>query len=429
MARLALLLVFSVAIISINAQSYMDRIVPRRNICRAQGDYFNSWSNYNYVTPGAPSYDSGSIKHSLRTINNNRVYQAEIYKASSTIQSAWGLLDFSASPQGKFSTPAYIDFYFLRDNFNVPSNGFASIASFSPDGGNAKRYVTVDINAQNMIYLNNVPSQNSGAQWLYQRTNNVQSNNVWMNITVYVDFNPAGGIMAVWQDGVIQSVANIQGSSSATLGQLHLGLVASGSISSGSIYNYGLNIMQVCGQASPPTTTTTVPVPTTTQAPPSTTTSAPTTTRAPPATTTTAAPTTTVSPSTTTTRPNCWTCASGWVHWWQTTLTSPPNGDACGCVRVDSVTTNAPSPTTTRAPSSPTTTINVPSSPTTTVAPTTTVLPQPSVSNSLAPLPTTTSAQVATPQGTNVVRSDSVRQTVSLWLVAIVIVHVAVQIL
>ncbi|KAL0481975.1 dynactin subunit 1 [Acrasis kona] len=281
-------------VVSVLTQVPFDRIKPRRNLCRTQTEDFKSWRSFSYITPPAPAYDDGSIKHTLRTISDSTpVYQAQIYQASTKDHFAWPLLDFSQTAVGKFQTPVYIDFYFLTQGFNVPSNGYASIATFSPDGDTPNRYISLDMNSQGMLYLNRVPAQNSPVgNWIFQKTNNLINDNTWMNITVYLDFNPAGGIAAVWQDGVLQSVANVTGSSSATLGQLHLGIAASGSISSGSIYNYGLNVMQVCEPTNTDVTTA-----------PSAPTQRPTTTQPPSGTTTTSASTTTTSATTTTLAP------------------------------------------------------------------------------------------------------------------------------
>ncbi|KAL0476777.1 hypothetical protein AKO1_002764, partial [Acrasis kona] len=103
----------------------------------------------------------------------------------------------------------------------------------------------------------------------------------------------------------------------------------------------------------------------------------PTTTSAP--TTTTVSPTTTNSPNTptTTTTPaptvdhptDCWTCPSGYIHWWLAGYQVAPDGDRCSCV--DRATTTTTAPTTTKAPTTTT------SSPTTTKTPTTTPAPTP----------------------------------------------------
>ena len=68
--------------------------------------------------------------------------------------------------------------------------------------------------------------------------------NQWVKISTCLDFSPAGGITKVGQNDILVSSANIQGTC-GVLEQVHLGLYASPTLSSGTIYNDSVLIKEV----------------------------------------------------------------------------------------------------------------------------------------------------------------------------------------
>ena len=68
--------------------------------------------------------------------------------------------------------------------------------------------------------------------------------NQWVKISTCLDFSPPGGITKVWQNDILVSSSNIQGTC-GVLEQVHLGLYASPTLSSGTIYNDSVLIKEV----------------------------------------------------------------------------------------------------------------------------------------------------------------------------------------
>jgi hypothetical protein len=242
------------------------RIAPRSNVCRTLTEDFSSWSDFGgYTIPAAPSYDDGKgTKHSLEVLSSGassyNAYKASIYATSTDLHAAYATYRYADKSTGPLASPAYVDFYFLMQGLTIPSNGFASIGKFSPNAGTLTRYITLDVDSNYMLHLNFVPNQSGDTVWLYQNFNNPLPANKWVNITVYMDWSSTNGIAAVWQDGVIQSVANLNGGS-GFLQQAHMGLIASGNIGGGTVYNYAMVSNAICGFSQAPSTTTTTAAP------------------------------------------------------------------------------------------------------------------------------------------------------------------------
>jgi hypothetical protein len=246
-----------------------NRIATRSNVCRTLSEDFTSWSDFTgAVVPAGPTYDDGKgIKQSLEILTSGttsfNVIKSSIYAATTDSHSAYATYRYADKTGGALATPAYVDFYFLRQGLAIPSNGFASIAKFSPDASTINRYFTLDVGSDYVLRPNFVPDQTGSTQYIYQNGNRQLPSDQWVNITVYMDWSSTNGIVAVWQDGVIQSVANLNGGN-GFLNQAHFGLVASGSIATGNVYNYAMVSSQICGFTPAPsnfqTPTTATPI-------------------------------------------------------------------------------------------------------------------------------------------------------------------------
>jgi hypothetical protein len=80
-----------------------------------------------------------------------------------------------------------------------------------------------------------VPDQGLGER-AYQNTHRPFPRGRWVRVTTWLDLDPQRGAAAVWQDGKLMSAAPVRGGD-GTLDQLHLGLYAHPSLTSGSVRN------------------------------------------------------------------------------------------------------------------------------------------------------------------------------------------------
>ena len=65
----------------------------------------------------------------------------------------------------------------------------------------------------------------------------------WVEIRIYVDFDPVHGQAIVWQDGQMVSAANVSGGN-GKLEQAHFGMYAAPEVASGVVYNDDLQITE-----------------------------------------------------------------------------------------------------------------------------------------------------------------------------------------
>jgi hypothetical protein len=140
-------------------------------------------------------------------------------------------------PRGACVTPCLIQFWARVDGFAPIGQGeWLSLATFTPDPSDRwSRVVTVNVGWEGWLHLFHVPDQGAG-QRAFQRTTKPFPRGRWVRITTWLDLDPDRGAVAVWQDGVLMSAARVRGGDDS-LDQLHFGLYAHPSLTSGTVRN------------------------------------------------------------------------------------------------------------------------------------------------------------------------------------------------
>ena len=137
---------------------------------------------------------------------------------------------------GACRTPCLIQFWAKVDGFAMSQGQWLSLATFTPDPSDRwARVVTVNVGSEGWLHLFHVPDQGLGER-VYQNTNRPFPRGRWVRVTTWLDLDPQRGAAAVWQNGKLMSAAPVRGGD-GTLDQLHFGLYAHPSLTSGSVSN------------------------------------------------------------------------------------------------------------------------------------------------------------------------------------------------
>jgi len=137
---------------------------------------------------------------------------------------------------GTCVTPCLIQFGARVDGFALEPGEWLSLATLTPDASDRwSRVVTVNVGWEGWLHLFHVPDQGLGDR-VFQRTTKPFPRDRWVRITTWLDLDPDHGAAAVWQDGTLMSAARVRGGD-GTLDQLHFGLYAHPSLTSGSVRN------------------------------------------------------------------------------------------------------------------------------------------------------------------------------------------------
>ncbi|RHX79722.1 polysaccharide lyase [Leptospira yasudae] len=202
-------------------------------------NYHNSCSHdlsAEQVKTGAKSHKgwvySSYVASSLFVNNNHRGYPTiQLHKTSG----------------GSFVTPVLITMNVWLDmNLRTmqPENewfSFATIADDSSDNWNSP--VLVNLNNEGFVHLMHVP-------WMGQKQTSYQTSSLsfpksqWVELKIYLDFSNPEGNVKVWQNGTLVSEAKVYCRKN-TIAQMHFGLYAPPSVSSGTVYNDDLKIEEV----------------------------------------------------------------------------------------------------------------------------------------------------------------------------------------
>ncbi len=208
-----------------------------------------------YVTPqehlGTSFHElSDSIVH-----NGNYSHKAWIDGANppSTIitnnnHRGYPTIQFQNTSNGVFVTPCYVTLWVWLDmKLNKSTNGgeddWFSFATFTDDESDKwSRTVLVNLNSDGFVQLQHTSRQG-------QQTNIFQTSNLrfpqkeWVKLKIYLDFRN-NGYAKVWQNGQLVSYADI-GSIKNKLSQAHFGLYCSPQLTTGTVYNDDLKILEV----------------------------------------------------------------------------------------------------------------------------------------------------------------------------------------
>lgn len=153
---------------------------------------------------------------------------------------------------GGFAGTVFIEFYAYLD-MNVQDGQWFSFATFSPDASDRWNNVVtmnlgnLNLGSTNYVHLWHVPYPEMNS-WTYQTKPGSTSipfqTKTWVKLSTCINFDPNNGFVKVWQNDQLVSSAPVL-SGCGVLEQVHFGLYAHPSISSGTIYNDDLTIQEV----------------------------------------------------------------------------------------------------------------------------------------------------------------------------------------
>ena len=149
---------------------------------------------------------------------------------------------------GGCATPCLVSLWAWADIPTVKGQWY-QIATLSPSSTDAwLPSQLVNVGAEGYLHTMHVPTQGL-AEHQYQRTDIPFPQKQWVKVDIIIDYRPDGGAIAAFQDGVLVSVAKIDGTVEANgggvLNQAHFGMYAPPSIASGVIYNDDLVIAEL----------------------------------------------------------------------------------------------------------------------------------------------------------------------------------------
>jgi hypothetical protein len=193
-----------------------------------------------YVTPQSPM-----TRHEIRSSGAHRGRRAHVGWLTGVAgqepidgpnHRGYPTIQLQKRAAGPCRTPCLIRFWARVDGFAMDPGEWLSLATLSPDGSDRwARVITVNVGSEGWLNLFHVPDQGAGDR-VFQRTNRPFPRGRWVRITIWIDLAPQGGSAAVWQDGRLMSAARVRGGD-GTLDQLHFGLYAAPSLTSGAVWN------------------------------------------------------------------------------------------------------------------------------------------------------------------------------------------------
>lgn len=150
---------------------------------------------------------------------------------------------------GRFVTPVLITMNVWLD-MNLremsPENEWFSFATITDDSSDVwSSPVLVNLSYEGFVHLMHVPWA-GGKQTTFQTSTLLFPKSEWVELKIYLDFSNPEGVVRVWQNGILVSEAKVYCRKNA-ISQLHFGLYAPPTVSSGSIYNDDLRIEEVDG--------------------------------------------------------------------------------------------------------------------------------------------------------------------------------------
>lgn len=160
------------------------------------------------------------------------------------------------TPGGGYVCPCTVTLNVWLDMpLDVPGEWF-SFATLTPDPSDAwSRTVLVNLSAANpapgtapggVVHLMHVPNQGE-RQPTFQTSTILFPMRQWVELRIYVDFDPVNGQAVVWQDGQMVSAAPVSGGN-GKLEQAHFGLYAAPELASGVVYNDDLVVREAAAQ-------------------------------------------------------------------------------------------------------------------------------------------------------------------------------------
>jgi len=154
-------------------------------------------------------------------------------------------------PAGPCTTPCLVDLWVKVNGVRLEPGEWWSLATLSSDPSDAwSRVVTVNFGWEGWTFLFHVPNHGLGDRE-FQRTNIPFPQGRWARITIWLDFRPQRGAAAVWQNGRLVSAARVRGGD-GSLDQMHFGLYAPPTVTSGTVMNDDIAVLTARRQPTRP---------------------------------------------------------------------------------------------------------------------------------------------------------------------------------
>ncbi|MBM9576492.1 heparin lyase I family protein [Leptospira sp. 201903070] len=215
----------------------------------------NDFSNF-YIVP--QNYQ-GSASHDLsseQVLSGAKSHKGWIYSAYNPSNPwinnnhrGYPTIQLHKTSGGSFVTPVLITFNVWLD-MNLrkmsPENewfSFATIADDASDSWNGP--VLVNLSQEGFVHLMHVPSTGQKVT-SFQTSSLPYPKSQWVQLKVFLDFQNPEGVVKVWQNGTLVSQAKVY-CRKKTVSQLHFGLYAPPSVSTGSVFNDDLKIEEIDG--------------------------------------------------------------------------------------------------------------------------------------------------------------------------------------
>ncbi|TGM57177.1 heparin lyase I family protein [Leptospira adleri] len=215
----------------------------------------NDFSNF-YVVP--QNYQ-GSASHDLsseQALSGAKSHKGWVYSAYNPTNPwinnnhrGYPTIQLHKTSGGSFVTPVLITFNVWLD-MNLkqmsPENEWFSFATIADDASDAwNSPVLVNLSYDGFVHLMHVPFM--GQKITSFQTASLQyPKSQWVQIKVFLDFQNPEGVVKVWQNGNLVSQAKVF-CRKRTIAQLHFGLYAPPTVSSGTVFNDDLKIEEIDG--------------------------------------------------------------------------------------------------------------------------------------------------------------------------------------
>lgn len=241
-----------------------------------------------------PQNHKKSTSHDLTTetkVSGNKSHKSWVYKQNkiksgeNTNHRGYPTFQLSKTSLGVIKTAAIVDFWV---NVDVPlkkKNGesWVSLATLGSYSDNTwPRVYLINLDSQYRLHLMHIPNQSENLSDIYQAKSLILPRKKWVRVTAYIDYTDSNRFddpfIAIWQDGVLAGAAHLNDrinphsspsshwpkclknwdrksmtqaeklcklSYEGGLSQAHFGMYAPPYVSSGTIYNDDLTILEI----------------------------------------------------------------------------------------------------------------------------------------------------------------------------------------
>ena len=146
-------------------------------------------------------------------------------------------------PTGPCRAVCLVDLWVRLEGARLGTGEWFSLATFSTDGSDRwSRVALANVGSEGWLHTFHVPTHGVGG-WTFQRRDLPFPRDRWVRVTTLLDMRPAGGAVAVWQDGALMSAARFEGGD-GDLDQMHFGLYAPESLVDASVWNDDITVLQ-----------------------------------------------------------------------------------------------------------------------------------------------------------------------------------------